>query len=147
MQLSDAYAALCRVLDRSAGLRYSTVLEFVEQDGIVSGRRILTTVPDTYPTGLLKPLPQSDWLDQVYRQRTLFVAGDSEVIRSAYPDHELVFALRACRLANFPVIVDDRCIAIFNVAQGETHDWDALSRQMPDAVSILASLLKNARKV
>jgi hypothetical protein len=139
---SPAFLALCNMLERRAGLRYATVLSFVERDGVVHGRRDFTTVPDVYPTGTLKPLPQDEWLDKIYRRHQMHVANGADAIRATYPDHDTVFALGAARLANFPIVIDGRCRAIFNVAQADRDDWEALAVEAVDAGAVIARLLQ-----
>ncbi|WP_108659975.1 hypothetical protein [Acuticoccus kandeliae] len=142
---SDARAAgfdaLVRLIARSGGVQYSTVLAFEADGGGLAGRRVFTTVPDIYPTGRSKPLPASEWLDHVHHRAALFVADGEAAIRAAYPDPETVFGLGAVRLANKPVMVGGQCVALLNVAQGPGHDWDALAATLDDAAAVVAALL------
>lgn len=138
---TNAYLALCRMLDQIGGIRYSTVLKFVTIDGEIHSSRVFSTVPEIYPTGATKPLWKGAWFDRLYLRKEVFVANGSQAIRDTFPDADVVAGLGATLQANIPVVADGVAVGLFNLSLGDGDDWEKLVPFLDDSAEVVLGLL------
>jgi len=130
------------LLAATVGRAYLTVLVLRSpRSAEVVARRVFSTVPAVYPVGEEKALPPSPWRERVLVARLPFLARGDAALAATFPDHAMIRALGADRLANFPIILEDACIGLLNIAQWSAHDTDRLMRAGPFCASLLRPFL------
>jgi GAF domain-containing protein len=111
-----AFAAADQAAERLVARTYSTILQL---DGGGMSCRLFSSVPQTYPVGVAKPLGPSPWRDHVVDRGEVFIAATPAEIAAHFPDFEVVASLGGRCLANIPVPgADGRIVGLFNVAGG-----------------------------
>jgi hypothetical protein len=140
-KIANAYSALCRMLDAVGGIRYSTVLEFIETEGDIYSRRAFSTVPDIYPTGVTKPMWKGAWFDQLYHRHQTYVADGAAAIARTYPDSEVVAQLGATLQANVPIVSDGVAVGLLNLSLGDGDSWDKLVPHLDACTEIVLGLM------
>jgi GAF domain-containing protein len=110
-----SFEAIDRAIEARFGRAYTTILRVT--DGLHT-ERVFSTVPDTYPLGVRKTLPDTPRARGILSTGEPFVANSVAEIAAQYPDHDVVVGLGASNLANLPVVYDGEVIGLLCVAGG-----------------------------
>ncbi|MDA4848375.1 GAF domain-containing protein [Hoeflea poritis] len=95
-------------------------------------RRIFSTDEAAYPLGPADKVEPSAWFEQLFVRRQPIVAGNRAEIAQWLPDYDGFDGTATGSLINYPVVADDRTIAILNLT-------DRAGRYGPEAPARLAS--------
>ncbi len=77
--------------------------------------RIYSSDPARYPVGGLKPIPPSDWVEQVLQRGEIFVANTAQAFRPHFVDWEKLRDLGMESAVNFPATVNGEVIGTVNL--------------------------------
>lgn len=134
-----AFEAVDQAIEAEFGRTYTTILRI---SGGLHTERLFSTVPETYPVGVRKTLPDTPRGRQMISSGTPFVANSVEAIAAEYPDHDVVVALGATNLANIPTLYDGQVIGLLCVAGGNgPRSADFGAAAMPFAQLLAAPIL------
>lgn len=135
-----AFNAVDRAVDHVFGRQYVTILAF---EGELQTCRVYSTVPDTYPVGARKAMPDTDQTRRL-KQAIPFVANSLEEIASAYPDHETVKALGATNLVNLPIVFEGKVLGLLCIAGGGAPRPETFTAQAQPLARILGPVLASS---
>jgi GAF domain-containing protein len=77
--------------------------------------RVHTSLPAVYPVGGRKQKARTTWGDHVLVGMQVFLAGDTAAVRTAFDDHQTLFALGIGSILNIPVVCNGRCVGTMNL--------------------------------
>ncbi|HZU65255.1 MAG TPA: GAF domain-containing protein [Novosphingobium sp.] len=103
---------MARMLMADPGYAMLTILLYDVAGG--RGRRIYSTDEVAYPTGAFKPIPMTDWADQVLVRHQPFIADTVADFRPHYGDWAKLEAMGLISGLNTPIIVDGVAIGSVN---------------------------------
>ena len=117
----DAWPAVASAVSAVAqdlvGWRMCGVSRFFPD--IMGLQRIHTSHPAEYPVGGRKSKRGLDWADQVLLRCEPFIGVDMDAMRSAFDDHEKLFAMGMRSIINTPIVFEGRCLGTFNLTHEE----------------------------
>jgi GAF domain-containing protein len=122
-RLAEALAAadqppcIFRALDELSGEvighRLFTIMRFDAERAEVE--RLYSNMPDVYRVGGRKKKADTDWANQILRDKKVYRANDAAGIRAAFDDHTTILGLGLESVLNIPVVFEGRCIGTMNL--------------------------------
>lgn len=133
-----AFQAVDQAIEAEFGRAYTTILRIT---GGLHTERLFSTVPETYPVGVRKTLPDTPRARRIVSTGAPFVANSIGAIAAEYPDHDVVVRLGAASLANIPTLYDGQVIGVLCVAGAGPRAADFGVAAMPFAQALAAPIL------
>lgn len=110
---ASPFAPLATALAADPGYAMLTILLYDIEAG--QGRRVYSSDPDNYPEGGFKPIPVTDWVDQVLIRQENFVAHKVADFQPHYSDWEKLQNMGLVSGMNLPVIIDGKAVGSINL--------------------------------
>lgn len=110
-------------LKHLVGHRLFTILASTDDAAYV--KRVYSSNEESYPLSARKKMGVMPWDDLVLRKQNTFVGNDSQAIRWAFPDHDLIQSLGLEAVINAPVVLSGRTlgsVSLLDSAQSYMSD-------------------------
>jgi hypothetical protein len=132
------FGAVEALAKRTVGYTLFTVMRNIEASQEVE--RLHSSNPAAYPVGGRKHKEGTRWGGVVLDRGEIFLARDPDELRTAFPDHALIFSLGIGSILNVPIRLAGRCIGTMNLCgdAGQYGDADIVPGKL------LAALLAPA---
>ena len=133
-QPGATFRALDHALAQSPGTILFTVLVHHAAEG--QNERFYTNMPDSYPVGGRKAVPNSHWTRRLFDDGLPYIGHTRDDIRDVFFDHELIWSLGCESVLNMPVRWAGRTLGTLNLL----HRAGFYSEAQVPAVRVLAQL-------
>lgn len=78
-------------------------------------QRLWTSNPQAFPVGGRKRKLLTPWTRQLWHRAEVFIGEGDEALAAVFDDHEHIAKLGLHAVVNVPLMLEDRCVATFNV--------------------------------
>jgi transcriptional regulator with GAF, ATPase, and Fis domain len=138
----ELYAAVDRLVQEVIGHRLFTMMRVHEATSEVE--RIYSSDTRAYPVGGRKQKRGTPWSRVVLDRGEVFVARNSDEVRDAFADYDLIFSLGIGSIMNIPLAYADRRFGTMNISHeaGWFTDEDAAAGRLIAAFVVPSLLAK-----
>lgn len=112
-EIASHFQGLATALTVEPGYAMLTVLLYDINAG--QGRRVYSSDSEIYPEGGFKPIPVSDWVDQVLVRQENFVAHSVADFQPHYFDWAKLEGMGLISGMNLPIIVEGKAVGSVNL--------------------------------
>jgi GAF domain-containing protein len=114
---AEGAQATYRAVDALAGRTIGHLLFTVNRHlpELAEVERLYSSDPAAYPVGGRKQKGDTPWGRIVLDQGEVFIARDSEQVRAAFPDHELIASLGIAAIMNVPIRFGGKILGAMNL--------------------------------